>query len=136
MPLRNWLMNMSAFEVTFLLIGIAMPIAFIIAIYFTFRSHSTSPRAAKIFLKRNSWPGELHNTRIDSWQQSTMMYGNNFFIDIFFYLDNTLLSAKALVTPAQLHLLRKDLPIVVKKGKKNNIAVIQLGAWEAENAIQ
>ncbi|TNL04821.1 hypothetical protein CYD30_23210 [Kosakonia cowanii] len=60
------------------------------------------------------------------------MHDNNVFVNIFFFLDNKLTSAKALITPAQLHLLRKDLPIVVKKGKKNNIAVMQLGAWEAE----
>jgi len=33
-------------------------------------------------------------------------------------------------------LLRHGLPIVVKKGKKNNIAVMRLGAWEAEQAVE
>lgn len=136
MTFHGFYNSLSTFEMVSILFALAVTTACFTGIFFASRGTASSARAAKIFLKRNSWPGELHNTRIDSWQQSTMMYGNNFFIDIFFYLDNTLLSAKALVTPAQLHLLRKELPIVVKKGEKNNIAVIQLGAWEAENAIQ
>ncbi|MEN0582296.1 hypothetical protein AAIG39_25345 [Phytobacter palmae] len=53
----------------------------------------------------------------------------------FFYLDDTqLYSAKALVVPGQMHLLRKGLPIVVKKGDKNRIAVMQIGSQE-ENIV-
>ncbi|WP_433691235.1 hypothetical protein [Kosakonia cowanii] len=135
---KNWITNMSGFEMTFLMIGIATPIVFIIAIFYTFRGSTTGMKTAKVFLTREKWPGKLHNTRIVSWQQTNMFHGNNLFIDIFFHLDNPpqLHSAKALITPAQLHLVRKDLPIVVKRGKKNNIAVMQLGAWEAEQAIE
>lgn len=135
---KNWLTNMSAFEMAFLLIGIATPIVFIIAIFFTFRGSAREMKTMKVFLTREKWRGKLHNTRIVSWQQTNMFYGNNLFVDIVFHLDNPpqLHSAKALITPAQLHLLRKDLPIVVKKGKKNNIAVMQLGAWNAEQEIE
>ncbi|WP_223284177.1 hypothetical protein [Kosakonia sp. SMBL-WEM22] len=130
---KNWITHMSAFEMTFLIIGIATPIVFMVAIFFTFRGSSLGMRAAKVFLTREKWPGKIYNTRIVSWQQTNMFYGNDLFIDISFHLDNPqqLHSAKALIAPAQLHLLRKALPIVVKKGKKNNIAVLQLGAWDA-----
>lgn len=99
---------MSAFEMTFLMIGIATPVVFIIAIFYTFRGSATAMKTAKVFLTREKWPGKLHNTRIVSWQQTNMFHGDNLFIDIFFHLDKPpqLHSAKALITPAQLHLLR------------------------------
>ena len=128
MSFKNWITNMSGFEMFFLILGITVPIIFMIAIFFSFRGNSPSIPAARIFIKRESWPGELYKSQIESWQQTNTRYGNDFFFDIYFYLDNTLLSAKALIAPGQMHLLRKGLPIVVKKGAKNRIAVMQIGA--------
>jgi len=126
---------MSTLEMTSLCIGIATPCVFMIATWLTFRGSAASERAAKVFLKRDSWPGELHNTRIESWQQSNILYGGNLFFDISFYLGHSqqLYSAKALITLGQVHLLRKGLPLVVKTGKRGRIAVMQIGAWQAEN---
>lgn len=129
--MKNLFASMSTLELASMSLGIIVPMLFVAWIYFGFRGNSTSIRAAQIFLKRDSWQGELHKTQIESWQQTNTMYGNNYFFDIFFYLDNTLFSAKALIAPAQMHLLQKGLPIVVKKGAKNRIAVMQIGAQQS-----
>ncbi len=112
-----------------MLIGIAIPIIFIVVIFF-FPGTSTSIRSARMFLKRNSWSGEIHQSRIESWQQTNTRYGNNYFFDIYFYLDDMqkLYAAKALIEPGQMHLLRKGLPISVKIGKKDRIAVMRIGS--------
>ncbi|HHP8475405.1 hypothetical protein ABLU80_04285 [Klebsiella sp. CN_Kp104] len=57
------------------------------------------------------------------------MLGNNLFFDIYFRIDGIpqLLCAKALISPLQIHLLHEGLPIVVKKGRGNKIAVMQIG---------
>ncbi|QRZ85263.1 hypothetical protein JTN15_10420, partial [Klebsiella aerogenes] len=57
------------------------------------------------------------------------MLGNNLFFDIYFSIDGIpqLLCAKALISPSQIHLLRKGLSIVVKKGRGNKIAIMQIG---------
>jgi hypothetical protein len=43
---------MSGFEMTFLMIGIATPIVFIIAIFYTFRGSTTGMKTAKVFFTR------------------------------------------------------------------------------------
>jgi hypothetical protein len=130
MSIKNFLSSLSALELTFMLIGIAIPIIFIVVVFFSSRGASTSIRSARMFLKRNSWPGEIHQSRIESWQQTNTRYGNNYFFDIYFYLDDMqkLHAAKALIEPGQMHLLRKGLPISVKIGKKDRIAVMQIGS--------
>lgn len=131
MSFKSFFASLSTLELVFMLLGIAAPILCLVWVFFTFRGNSTSIRAARMFLKRDTWPGILHKSRIESWQQTNTLYGNNYFFDIFFYLDDTqLYSAKALVAPGQMHLLRKGLPIVVKKGDKNRIAVMQIGSQE------
>jgi hypothetical protein len=82
-----------------------------------------------MFLQRESWRGKLLKSRIESWQQTNVIHGNNLFFDIYFHLDDMsqLFCAKALIAPAQIHLLRKGLSIIVKKGRGNNIAIMQIG---------
>lgn len=132
MSAKGFFASLSTLELASMIFSIAVTVAFVVWIFFGFRGNSTSIRAAQVFLKRDRWPGELHKSQIESWQQTNTMYGNDYFFDIFFYLDNTLLSAKALVAPGQMHLLRKGLPIVVKKGEKNRIAIMQIGAPQNE----
>lgn len=129
MSFKHWFLNMSAFEMIFLIIGISIPIIFVVAIFFSFRGSSTKYKDAGIFLRRDKWNGELLKTKIYSWQQTNVRYGNDYFYDIYFNLngDNKIYSAKALISPGQMHLLREGLPIVVKKGRGNNIAIMQIG---------
>lgn len=84
---KNWITNMSAFEMTFLMIGIATPVVFIIAIFYTFRGSATAMKTAKVFLTREKWPGKLHNTRIVSCSKricsmATTSLSTSFFISI------------------------------------------------------
>ena len=130
MSFKSFLANLTGLELAIMIFAVLVTLSFVAWIFFGFRGNSTSIRAAQIFLKRDRWQGELHKTQIESWQQTNTMYGNNYFFDIFFYLDNTLLSAKAQIAPGQMHLLQKGLPIVVKKGAKNRIAVMQIGAQQ------
>ncbi|WP_312605086.1 hypothetical protein [Kosakonia cowanii] len=132
MSFEHFYNSLSTFEVVSIIFALTVSLACFLGIFLASINTVSHGHGAKIFYRREVWQGRLYNTRIDCWQQTTLMHNNNVFVDIFFFLDNKLTSAKALITPAQLHLLRKDLPIVVKKGKKNNIAVMQLGAWEAE----
>ncbi|TDT52409.1 hypothetical protein DFO53_3574 [Enterobacter sp. AG5470] len=129
MSFKSFFASLSTLELVCMLFGIAAPIVCIILIFFTFRGNSTSIRAATMYLKRDKWPGELHKSRVEAWQQTNTMYGNDYFFDIFFHLDGVpeLYSAKALIMPSQMHLLQKGLPIIVKKGKNNRIAVMQIG---------
>ncbi len=129
MSFEKWITNMSPGEMIPLIIGLSVSILFMMATYFTFRKSSLQLKSVKIFLKRERWRGDLLRSRIEFWQQTNVMLGNNLFFDIYFRIDGIpqLLCAKALISPAQIHLLRKGLSIVVKKGRGNKIAIMQIG---------
>lgn len=129
MSFEKWITNMSPGEMIPLIIGLSVSILFMIATYFTFRKSSLQLKSVKIFLKRERWRGDLLRSRIEFWQQTNVMLGNNLFFDIYFRIDGIpqLLCAKALISPSQIHLLHEGLPIVVKKGRGNKIAVMQIG---------
>ncbi|MGR7471325.1 hypothetical protein ACU60O_09940 [Klebsiella aerogenes] len=112
-----------------MIIGLSVSILFMMATYFTFRKSSLQLKSVKIYLKRERWRGDLLSSRIEFWQQTNVMLGNNLFFDIYFRIDEMpqLFCAKALIAPAQIHLLRKGLSIVVKKGRGNKIAIMQIG---------
>lgn len=84
MSFKSFLASLSTLELVFILLGIVAPILCLVWVFFTFRGNSTSIRAARMFLKRATCPGMLHKSRIESWQQTNTMYGNNYFFDIFF----------------------------------------------------
>ncbi|EME5080658.1 hypothetical protein VYS03_000541 [Klebsiella aerogenes] len=129
MSFEKWITNMSPGEMIPLIIGLLVSILFMIATYFTFRKSSLQLKSVKIFLKRERWRGDLLRSRIEFWQQTNVMLGNNLFFDLYFHIDGIpqLLCAKALISPSQIHLLHEGLPIVVKKGRGNKIAVMQIG---------
>ena len=129
MSFEEWIASMSGFEITCLILGLAVSLIFPIVIYFTCRKTSLQTKSVTMFLQRESWHGELLKSRIESWQQTNVIHGNNLFFDIYFHLDDMsqLLCAKALIAPTQIHLLRKGLSIVVKKGRGNKIAIMQIG---------
>lgn len=129
MSFKDWFINMSTLEMISLLISFAITLSFAIAIFFSFKGSSRQFKAASIFLNRDKWRGDFYHSTIESWQQTNMCCGNNYFYDIYFYLnsDTVLYHAKALIAPGQMHLLRKGLPVIVKKGRGNKIAIIQIG---------
>ncbi len=129
MSFKHWLENMSTFEMISVLIGLSLTLAFIIAIFFSFRGGASQFKDARVFLEREKWEGELYQSTINSWHQTNIRHGIDFFYDIFFYIDgeSKLRSAKALISPGQMHLLVKGLPIVVKIGKGNRMAVVRIG---------
>ncbi|EPG8310110.1 hypothetical protein P0O97_01515 [Klebsiella aerogenes] len=129
MSFEKWITNMSPGEMIPVIIGLSVSILFMMATYFTFRKSSLQLKSVKIFLKRERWRGDLLRSRIEFWQQTNVMLGNNLFFDIYFRIDGIpqLLCAKALISPSQIHLLHEGLPIVVKKGRGNKIAVMQIG---------
>lgn len=129
MSFEKWITNMSPWEMISVIIGLSVSILFMMATYFTFRKSSLQLKSVKIFLKRERWRGDLLRSRIEFWQQTNVMIGNNLFFDIYFRIDgiHQLLCAKALISPSQIHLLHEGLPIVVKKGRGNKIAVMQIG---------
>ncbi|AWD04696.1 hypothetical protein [Klebsiella aerogenes] len=129
MSFEKWITNMSPGEMIPLIIGLSVSILFMMATYFTFRKSSLQLKSVKIYLKRERWRGDLLSSRIEFWQQTNVMLGNNLFFDIYFRIDEMpqLFCAKALIAPAQIHLLRKGLSIVVKKGRGNKIAIMQIG---------
>lgn len=117
-----------------ILVSVAVTLLFCWLICFGFKNRSTSIIAGTINLISHRWPGKFHSTQIEFWEETNTFYENARFVDLFIYLgsSSTRYCVKALVSAPQLHFLRHELPIVVKKGKKNNIAVMQLAAWEAE----
>jgi hypothetical protein len=134
MGMQHFFANLKPVEWISILLSISVTLLFCWWIFFGFKGRSTSILAGTIYLTRQCWSGKLHATQIESWKETNTFYENKQFVDLFFYLDSssTHHCAKALVSPLQLHVLRRGLPIVVKKGKWILIAVMDIG--EHENA--
>lgn len=108
--------------------GIVVTVAATAFFYFLERQDKTDVSGIKVYLSSNKWEGELIDSKIESWQQMNARYGNDFFYEINFYLDGDprLYTAKTLIRPSQMHLLKKGLKIKVKKGSKNRLAVVEV----------
>ncbi|AHJ73599.1 hypothetical protein [Kosakonia sacchari] len=108
--------------------GIVVTVAATAFFYFLEKQDKTDVSGIKVYLSSNKWEGELLDSKIESWQQMNARYGNDFFYEINFYLDGDphLYTAKTLIRPSQMHLLKKGLKIKVKKGSKNRLAVVEV----------
>ncbi len=87
MSFEKWITNMSPGEMIPVIIGLSVSILFMMATYFTFRKSSLQLKSVKIYLKRERWRGDLLSSRIEFWQQTNVMLGNNLFFDIYFSID-------------------------------------------------
>lgn len=134
MAMQHFFASLKPVEWMSILVSISVTLLFCWWICFGFKGRSTSILAGITYLTRHRWSGKLHSTQIVSWEETNTFYENARFVDLFIYFgsSSTRYCVKALASAPQLHFLRHGLPIVVKKGKKPNIAVMQLGAWEAE----
>ncbi|MBI6131655.1 hypothetical protein ACN2W4_02140 [Serratia marcescens] len=124
-------MSLADMSKYFLYAGIATPVVMGIFFYCIFKNNgdnSTEMSAVKNYLNKDSWQGEIIASHLESCRQTNTRYGNDFFFDVDFYLpgDTRLHTAKALVQPGQMHLLRKGMGIKVKKGRKNQLAVVEM----------
>lgn len=106
--------------------GIALSIAAIAFFYFLYKKDGTDLGELKVYLLSNRWQGDVLDSKIESWQQTNAKYGNDFFYDISFYLngETKLYTAKALIQPSQMHMIKKGLNIKIKKGGKGKLAVV------------
>ncbi|CAI0984775.1 hypothetical protein [Serratia ficaria] len=124
-------MSLADMSKYFLYLGIATPILMGIFFYCIFKnngSNTTDLDSVKSYLKMDKQGGEIFLAQLESCRQTNVKYGNDFFFDVDFYLpgDGKLHTAKALVKPSQMHLLKKGMEIKVKKGKKNEMAVVEI----------
>lgn len=131
---QHFFASLKPVEWMCILVSISVTLLFCWWICFGFKGRSISSLAGTIYLTRHRWPGELHSTQIESWKDTNTFYVNGQFVDLFVYLgpSPTRHCAKALLSPLQLHVLWRGLPIVVKKGKWKLTAMMQIG--ERENA--
>lgn len=106
--------------------GIALSIAAIAFFYFLYKKDGTDLGELKVYLSSDRWQGDFLDSKIESWQQTNAKYGNDFFYDVSFYLNDEtkLYTAKALIQPSQMHMIKKGLNIKIKKGDKDKLAVV------------
>ena len=134
MGMQHFFASLKPVEWISILLSFTVTLLFCWWICFGTKGRSTSILAGTIYLTRHRLAGELYATQIESWEETDTFYENARFVDLFFYLDSlpNRFCAKALVSPLQLHFLRRGLPIVVKKGKWKLMAVMHIG--DGENA--
>ena len=123
-------MSLADMSKYFLYLGIAMPIIMGIFFYCIFKNNGSKNAdipAVKSYLNMEKQGGEIFSSQLVACRQTNVRYGNDFFFDVDFYLpgDSRLHTAKALVKPSQMHLLKKGMDIKVKKDDKNNMAVVE-----------
>lgn len=108
--------------------GIVLIIAAIVFFCFLERQGKSDISGIKHYLSSTRWQGEVIQTNIESWTKLNARYGNDYFYDIDFFLpnDKKLYTAKSLIAPDQMHMLRKGVSIKVKKGTKGKVAVISI----------
>lgn len=108
--------------------GIVLIIAAIVFFCFLERQDKSDISGIKHYLSSARWQGEVIQTNIESWTKLNARYGNDYFYDIDFFLpnDKKLYTAKSLIAPDQMHMLRKGVGIKVKKGTKGKVAVISI----------
>ena len=108
--------------------GIVLIIAAIVFFCFLERQDKSDISGIKHYLSSTRWQGEVIQTNIESWTKLNARYGNDYFYDIDFFLpnDKKLYTAKSLIAPDQMHMLRKGVSIKVKKGTKGKVAVISI----------
>jgi len=128
MGMKEAIASMSGIELTFMMTGILVPMVFIVFTIFSFKGKSKGTVDAFRVIKHESWAGDLISTKMESWQQTDISYGNDLFFDVFFYTGDgsEMKSAKALVALSDMHLLKKGLDIIVKQDKKGRIAVVKI----------
>ncbi|HHQ6535976.1 TPA: hypothetical protein ACSTJY_001311 [Serratia fonticola] len=113
-------------------VGLVLSVIVPLLFYIGFRDNNKKIPEIKVWLKKESWKGETHRHTLDSWQQTDITYGNDFFYDLYFYAnyDGTmkLYSAKALVRPSEMHAMKRGIVIYVKRnqnGKKIAVTKIE-----------
>ena len=108
--------------------GIILVVVVTAAFYFLEKQDKTDVSGIKIFLASDRWQGEIINTKLQAWRQLNARYGNDYFYDIDFFLpnDQKLYTAKSLIAPSQMHMLKKGQDIKVKKGERGKMAVIEI----------
>lgn len=120
-------MGIEYYSKYFLYGGIAFSLLLSVVFYFMFRGDKTDVAGIKNYLSSSQWQGEFIDSRIESWQQTNARYGNDFFYDISFRLnDEKLYTAQTLVRPSQMHLMKEGLKIKVKKSSKNRLAIVEV----------
>ncbi|MGY5956737.1 DUF3592 domain-containing protein [Kosakonia sp. BK9b] len=121
-------MALEDYSAYFMYGGMVVTVAATAIFWWLEKREDSEVAGIKHCLTSAAWPGEVFDSYIASWQQTNARYGNAFFYDISFCLDGEgkMFTAKALVNPGEMHLLKKGLGIRVKKGSKNRIAVIAI----------
>lgn len=115
MAMQHFFASLKPVEWMSILVSVAVTLLFCWWICFGFKGRSTSILAGIIYLTRHRWSGKLHSTQIESWEETNTFYENARFVDLFFSLARHPLAIAAWVTDV-----------------KNNIAMVQPGAWEIE----
>ncbi|KEY59009.1 hypothetical protein [Serratia sp. DD3] len=113
-------------------VGIISSIIIPLLFYIGFRDGNKKIPEVRAWLKKNSWKGDIHKHRLESWQQTDITYGNDFFYDLYFYANygqgNKLYSAKALIRPGEMHMIQRGMIIYIKcspNGKKMVVMKIE-----------
>ncbi|SCC17798.1 hypothetical protein GA0061071_107187 [Kosakonia oryzendophytica] len=121
-------MALEDYSAYFMYGGMVVTVAATVFFWWIEKRDNTDVVGIKHCLTSAEWSGEFFDSYIESWQQTNARYGNAFFYDITFCLEGEqkMFTAKALVNPGEMHLLKKGLRIRVKKGSKNRIAVTDI----------
>ncbi|WP_039056536.1 hypothetical protein [Enterobacter sp. Bisph1] len=129
-------MGIEYYSKYFMYGGMLFTVTLCVIFFFWFRGDKTDIAGIKTYMNSAHWQGEVIDSRIEFWRQTNARYGNDYFYDITFYLngDEKLHTAQTLIRPSQMHLMKKGLKIKVKKGSKNQLAVIEVDFDEGAGA--
>ncbi|QNQ20609.1 hypothetical protein HF650_12980 [Kosakonia sp. SMBL-WEM22] len=121
-------MALEEYSAYFMYGGIFLTIVVTAFFYFLEKQDGSDVSGIKSYLSSARWQGEIIKTNIQSWRKQNARYGNDYFYEFDFLLpnDKKLYTGTGLITPEQMHLLKKGLGMTVKKGAGRKVAVISI----------